>query len=592
MDGPNVSVKPCNVLFVSPAFPVNTFWNLKAMCAVVDARHMQIPLGLITVAALLPAHWTCRLVDRNVSELTDNDLDGADVVMTGGMNVQRFDCLAVVERAQRHGKPVVVGGPDATSEPDLYAQADFVVTGEVEVIIGDFVAAWEAGERFGRFAAEKFKADITRTPVPRFDLLQRRDYLHYSVQFSRGCPFTCEFCDIIELYGRVPRVKTVGQFLGELEALHASGYRGHLDFVDDNFIGNKKAVKALLPPLIEWQKRHRYPFWFSTEASLNLAGDDDLLALMRAANFGVVFVGIESPDPETLVSTRKKQNVRGDIAASVHRIQAAGLIVIAGFIVGFDSERASIAGQMIVCIEAAAIPVCMAGLLVALPNTQLHRRLELEGRLFPSTWLTDKARTGGGDQCMLGLNFITRRPRREILTDYRRVIDAIYTPPAYFARVRDCVSRLGPWPPHGGTTVFSARWHFLGIGDNNWRALSRLVWGAARGGPRTLFSLLRTLAWAVRKDPDLLTAVGVLSAFYLHLGPFSRTVSRSALRQIEALDRPDLQHASPIRRRKVDRVQRQDTQRTGTPVESAPRSHSTSRTTRIRPTTPPSPRPP
>ncbi|HYD05478.1 MAG TPA: radical SAM protein, partial [Reyranella sp.] len=380
----------CNVLLVAPAFPRNTFWHLGATCSVVGARHTQPPLGLMTVAALLPTTWTCRLVDRNVAELKEADLIWADLVMTGGMNVQRFDCLAVIELAQRHGKPVAVGGPDVTSQPEVYAGADFVVSGEAEDVIAAFVSAWNDGRRCGTFVAERSSVDVTRTPAPRFDLVRRSDYLYFSVQFSRGCPFTCEFCDIIELYGRVPRVKTVAQVLGELEALYASGYRGHLDFVDDNFIGNKKAVKALLPALIEWQRTRGYPFWFSTEASLNLADDEGLLALMHQANFGAVFVGIESSDAATLAATRKKQNTRRRIADSVHRIHAAGIFVLAGFIVGFDTEQHDVAPEMIACITEAAIPVCMAGLLVALPNTQLYRRLQREDRLFSLEWLLDR----------------------------------------------------------------------------------------------------------------------------------------------------------------------------------------------------------
>jgi radical SAM superfamily enzyme YgiQ (UPF0313 family) len=516
-------------------------WNLKATCAVAGARYPQIPLGLITVAALLPADWECRLVDRNTSELTDADLDWAELVMTGGMNVQRPDCEAVIERAQARGRPVVVGGPDVMSEPQAYAGVDFVVVGEAEGVIDQLVAAWNAGERRGTFRAEKFTADITRTPVPRYDLLRRADYLHYSVQFSRGCPFTCEFCDIIELYGRVPRVKTIDQMLGELEALYRAGYRGHVDFVDDNFIGNKKAVKALLPHLVDWQRERHYPFWFTTEASINLADDAELLALMRSANFGLVFVGIESPDEDTLVAMRKKQNARRSLAGSVHRIQSAGLIVAGGFIFGFDSERDSMANSMIACIEEAAIPMCFLGLLLALPNTQLYRRLEHEGRLFPWSWLAEVFREQGGDQCTLGLNFETRRPRRDILRDYRRALDALYAPRAYFARVRQVAARLGPWPAYGAAPQAVARWRFLGLSDLDWLPLLRLLRAALRAGPGTLVHVVLTLLWAARTDSRRLGAVGLLAAVYLHLGPFARSVSASAKRQIAAIDCGDWQ---------------------------------------------------
>jgi len=529
-------MKKCNVLLVSPAFPLNTFWNLKATSKVAGARHPAIPLGLLTVAAMLPPEWTCRLIDCNVTDLADSDLDWADLVMTGGMNVQRAHCMEVIERAQRRGKPVAVGGPDVSSEPHDYAAADFVVTGEAEHIIEKFIEAWNSGLRRGTFNAERFSVDVTQTPAPRFDLVRRSDYLFYSLQFSRGCPFNCEFCDIIELYGRRPRVKTVEQFMREIETLYRTGYRGHLDFVDDNFIGNKKAVKALLPVLSDWQKRHGYPFWFSTEASLNLADDDDLLAAMRAANFAIVFVGIESPDTTTLVSMRKKQNTRRSIAASVHKIYAAGMLVIAGFIIGFDTEGASVSEEMIRCIEEAALPISIVGLLVALPNTQLARRLRQEGRLYPSAWLMANAKEQGGDQCTLGLNFETRRPQREVLVDYKRVIDTIYSPAAFFERAVGVARRLGNWPAHGGAQT-PPRWVFLGFTNSDWMGLFRLLVSAARTNRATFIQVVRTLIWTLRNAPQAMHAVSIYAAFYLHLGPFSRWVSASIARRIDQIDR-------------------------------------------------------
>src|SRR4051794_23200135 len=222
--------------------------------------------------------------------------------------------------------------------------------------MAEFVAAIDGGAGHGVFEAAKFQIDVRKSPIPRFDLLKLENYLSVGVQFSRGCPFNCEFCDIIELYGRVPRTKTNEQMLAELEALYAIGHRGHVDFVDDNLIGNKKAIKLFLPVLIEWQKQHGYPFEFSTEASVNLADDDALLGLMRDARFFTVFVGIESPDTDTLIAMQKKQNTRRSLAASINKIYGAGVYVNAGFILGFDSEKGSIAEGMIDCIEDTAIP--------------------------------------------------------------------------------------------------------------------------------------------------------------------------------------------------------------------------------------------
>ncbi len=258
--------------------------------------------------------------------------------MFSGMITQQLDLLRLAARCAERGVTTVVGGPDVSSNPEIYAAIDIRVIGEAEGIIEDFLAAWRAGTRQGEFRAPLHTVDVTTSPTPRFDLLDFSAYLNVNVQLSRGCPFLCEFCDIIELFGRKPRAKTSQQVLAELDRLHALGYRGHVDFVDDNLIGNKKAVKAFLPKLVEWQKARGYPFEFSTEASLNLADDAEFLGMMRDAGFFATFVGIESPDPEVLVAMKKKQNTKRDIAHSVHTIQSYGIFVIAGFIIGFDNE--------------------------------------------------------------------------------------------------------------------------------------------------------------------------------------------------------------------------------------------------------------
>ena len=291
-------------LLVYPRFSGSSFWNYRETCEVIGAKHPAPPLGLITVAALLPASWDLRLVDRNIDDLSAADVAWADVILTGGMLPQQADTLAIVELAHGQAKPVVVGGPDVTSSPDRYASADFRVLGEAEGVIDDFVLAYLAGHPNGLFESPKFQVDVTRSPIPRFDLLNFNHYVQIGVQFSRGCPFTCEFCDIIELYGRKPRAKTTAQMLAELERLYQLGYRGHVDFVDDNLIGNKKAVKNVLPALREWQERKGFPFEFSTEASLNLADDTELLGMMKAAAFFAVFIGIETPDTATLIGNQ------------------------------------------------------------------------------------------------------------------------------------------------------------------------------------------------------------------------------------------------------------------------------------------------
>ncbi|MGH7056198.1 MAG: B12-binding domain-containing radical SAM protein [Stellaceae bacterium] len=564
----------CRVLLICPRFSGQSFWNFTAACEVYGARFPAAPLGLITVAALLPDSWQCRLVNRNTEELAAADLDWADLVMTGGMLPQRPDTQAVIALAQQHGKPVVVGGPDATSSPEAYSAADFRVLGEAEGVIDAFIAAWDAGARQGLFEADKFTIDVTRTPIPRYDLLRRSHYVYYGVQFSRGCPFTCEFCDIIELYGRVPRVKTVAQILAELEALYHLGYRGHLDFVDDNFIGNKKAVKALLPHVIAWQKERGYPFEFSTEASINLADDDALLALMRAANFFAVFIGIESPDADTLVSTRKKQNTRRVLAACVHRIYRAGMFVTAGFIVGFDSERDSVADSMAACIEDTAIPACMVGLLYALSNTQLTRRLAREGRLFASSSVIS-GDLELGDQCTRGLNFHTTRPRREVLADYRKILQRIYRPAAYYARLQAMVAMLDR--PLLDKRRAPRRGRIAGVPLHDLVLLWRLTWRIAVRQPRAFRHFGRTLYRCARDNPRALGYVGMLASLFLHFGPFSRFVITELDRQIAKIDAgewrpPDVTSPDVTQARSVspEEVPRSESGRSPAAVEKLP----------------------
>jgi radical SAM superfamily enzyme YgiQ (UPF0313 family) len=516
--------RSCNVLLVYPRFASGTFWNFEEACKLFGARYPAAPLGLITVAALLPPAWTVRLVDRNAEELTDDHLEWADLVMTGGMLTQQRDTLDVIDLCHAEGKPVVVGGPAVTSTPQIYAAADFRVLGEAEGIIDEFITAWEAGAREGLFEAEKFTVDVTKSPIPRFALLNFDYYLHIGVQFSRGCPFTCEFCDIIELYGRVPRAKTNAQMLMELDELYRLGYRGHVDFVDDNLIGNKKAVRTFMPELKAWLERNDYPFEFTTEASVNLADDDDFLAAMSEANFVGVFMGIESPDTDTLIAMKKKQNTRRSLVESIHKIYAAGLFVTAGFIVGFDSEKGSVANGMIKLIEDAAIPVCMVGLLYALPNTQLTRRLEKEGRLHPTP---DPHLAGAGDQCTVGLNFDTLRPRQDILLDYKRILEKVYDPAAYAARLERLASTVNNSQRRRRTKPNDQLNRFSGP-DMVHRIISNLP------EPREVF--WPTFKRCLSSNPQSARWIVALTALYLHLGPFSRYVIGQIDQKIEALE--------------------------------------------------------
>jgi len=521
-----VTVDTCKVLMIFPRFNTNSFWNYRATCELKGARYPAAPLGLITVAALLPQSWEVRLVNRNTETLGEADLEWADLVMTGGMLFQQPDTLRIIEMCRMRRKPVVVGGPDATSTPEIYNRANFQVLGEAEEIMKDFVAAWRSGAERGVFRAPMGQTDVTKSPTPRFDLLKLEDYLHVGIQFSRGCPFNCEFCDIIELYGRVPRTKSNEQVLAELDALYALGHRGHVDFVDDNLIGNKKALKKFLPDLQRWLNKRKFPFEFTTEASINLADDPELLRALSAANFFGIFVGIESPDTDTLVLMRKKQNTRRSLQESISRIYSAGIGVFAGFIVGFDSENASIADAMIECIEDTAIPVCAVGLLYALPATQLGRRLLREGRLFSG--YDGPSPEDEGDQCTAGLNFETKRSRRDVLADYRAVLDAVYDPAAYFGRVR----RVGRMLKRGKRRLKAPLRYVL----RDARGFGRLVWRLPNAGPGTARQFWMMALDCAIHNPRALPFLFMLSALYLHYGPFSRQVIGQIDRQIEDID--------------------------------------------------------
>ena len=525
--GPIAAPHRRNVLLVYPRFSNESFWNYRKSCEVVGARYPTIPLGLITVAAMLPSHWDVRLVNCNTEELLDEDLEWADLVLSGGMLFQQASTRDLIDLCRARGKQVAVGGPDVSSSPHIYERANFRVVGEAEGIIDKFIATVETGGNEGLFEAPKYQIDVTKTPKPRFDLLKFEHYMHIGVQYSRGCPFTCEFCDIIELYGRVPRTKSTEQMLEELETLYELGYRGHVDFVDDNLIGNKKAVKAFLPHLIKWLEERDYPFEFSTEASLNLSDDAELLDLLKKANFFLIFVGIESPDTETLIAMRKKQNTRRSIPESVHRIYDHGIFVTAGFIVGFDSEKGSVAQPMIDLIEEAAIPMAVIGLLFALPNTQLTRRLAREGRLHANSEFLPK---GTGDQMATGSNFETKRPRLDVLRDFRRVLHTAYTPEAYCRRIDRLVSLLD----------CSGRRRELPKGDMRAKmGTFNVVQEILRRMPEHRELFWRTFTKALNTNPGALRAVVTLMGFYLHIGPYARYAVGQIDRQIAVLESDD-----------------------------------------------------
>jgi len=420
------------VLFVYPEFP-DTFWSFKHALPFQGKRSAYPPLGLLTVSALLPSKWERRLVDMNVRSLKDSDLDWADVVFFSGMMVQGPSMKAEIARAKRRGLRTVVGGPIASAQDPAIAEANHIVEGEAEEMIAELAADLERGEAKPHYAKGNLP-DLKRVPLPDLHLASLRRYSAMAVQFSRGCPFTCEFCDIIEIYGRRPRTKAPEQILAEFDQLYHYGWRGPVFLVDDNFIGNKKCVKLLLPQLVAWMRDHKFPFSLFTEASLNLAEDPDLLRLMREAHFTRVFLGIETPVEESLKETTKFQNLRQDLLESVRLIQSHGIEVMAGFIVGFDNDPPDVFQRQIQFIREAAIPLSMVGLLTALPNTQLWRRLKAEGRLLKQSL---------GNNTLADLNFIPKMDTQELLAGYRKILETIYSPREYFERASAFLSQLG-----------------------------------------------------------------------------------------------------------------------------------------------------
>src|SRR3989449_2642421 len=417
------------VLLVNPEFP-ETYWSFRHALPFECKRCAFPPLGLLTVSALLPKSWERRLVDMNVRSLKESDIEWADIVFATAMLVQKDSLRDAVKRCKAHGKRVVLGGPYVTTTIEDLPEADHIFLGEAETTLPQFVKDLERGQAQRSYKAAE-RPPLSTTPVADFHLAEMKRYSAMSVQYSRGCPFNCEFCDIIEIYGRVPRTKSNQQILAELDALLRLGWRGTVFIVDDNFIGNKKNVRQLMPELADWQERNGFPFSLLTEASVNLADDDDLLSIMQRAGFRRVFLGIETPVEESLKEAQKSQN-RGNLLDSVKKIQSYGMEVMGGFIVGFDNDPEDIFERQIKFIRESAIPLAMVGLLNALPDTQLWKRLEREGRLLGEA-------SGNNTTCTF--NFKTRMDPALLIQGYQTIMRTIYSPREYYQRALDSMRR-------------------------------------------------------------------------------------------------------------------------------------------------------
>ena len=474
-------------LLLYPYFP-KTFWSYDEFMKIAGLKAFIPPLGIITVAALLPQDWQIRFYDRNVNEETDADWQWCELVILSAMVAQKQDFLAQIEKAARLGKKVAVGGPYPTSIPEdaLSAGANYLILDEGEITVPQFLNAIAQGEAQGIFRACE-KPDITKSPIPRFELLKRDDYLWMAIQFSRGCPFQCEFCDITNLYGRKPRTKDPSQILAELQTLYDLDWRGSIFMVDDNFIGNKRNVKLLLRELIPWMQERNYPFTFITEASVNLAEDEELLDLMVQAGFYSVFLGIETPDQDSLEVTRKFQNTRQPLVEACRTINQAGLLIYAGFIIGFDGERAGAGKRIQAFVEETSIPQPMFGILQALPNTALWQRLKQEQRLLENVTVSDQNSL---------MNFIPTRPLAEIAQEYLEALWTMYEPQNYLRRCFEHCLRIAPnpklqqnayFPPGKGLRLaaqlfWRQGWKRQDIRAQFWRQL----WGILRTKPQFL----------------------------------------------------------------------------------------------------------
>jgi radical SAM superfamily enzyme YgiQ (UPF0313 family) len=452
-----------NVLLIYPLFP-KSFWSFEKTLALLDRKAMLPPLGLVTVAAILPQEWNFKLVDRNIRQITAAEWAWADLVILSAMIVQKEDLLAQIQEAKGRGKRVAVGGPYPTALPQEVTDvgADYLILDEGEITLPLFIDAISRGETSGIFRSSGEKPDVTNTPIPRFDLLEFDAYAEMSVQFSRGCPFQCEFCDIIVLYGRKPRTKSPAQLLAELDYLYELGWRRSIFMVDDNFIGNKRNVKLFLKELQPWMVAHEYPFSFATEASVDLAQDQELMDAMVRCNFGSVFLGIETPDEESLAFTQKFQNTRDSLSEAVYKITRSGLRVMAGFIIGFDGEKSGAGARIVKFVEQTSIPTALFSMLQALPDTALWHRLAKENRL--------RSKSANINQTTL-MNFVPTRPLAEIASEYVEAFWELYEPSRFLDRAYRHYRILGEatYPKKGKGAKKPLNWKVL-------RALLTICW--------------------------------------------------------------------------------------------------------------------
>ncbi len=461
------------ILLIYPEFP-ETFWSFTRALKFVSKKSAIPPLGLLTVASMLPDDWELSLIDMNVNHLKKKSLEGVDYVFISAMSVQRQSALDIIEICIREGVKVVAGGPLFTTSYMEFPGVDHFVLNEAEITLPEFLFDLANGTPRHLYKSGSW-ADVTKTPSPDLKLLKIKKYASMSLQYSRGCPFNCDFCDITLLYGRKVRIKKTEQVIRELENLYHLGWRENVFFVDDNFIGNRQILKnEALPAIAGWMKKRKYPFSFNTQASINIADDDELMRLMVDAGFEKVFIGIETPNEESLIECSKMQNKGRDMVSCIKKIQRSGMEVQGGFIVGFDSDPKTIFDDQIRFIQKSGIVTAMVGLLEALKGTDLYKRLDRENRLLGEE-------TGDNTDC--SINFIPKMDLNELVEGYKRIVSSIYSPKYYYYRIRDFLKEYNPprkkffrFKPVHFLTIFKTTFYLGVIGKERLYYWKLMLW--------------------------------------------------------------------------------------------------------------------
>ncbi len=499
------------ILLVSPQYP-DTFWSFKYALRFISKKAAFPPLGLLTVAAMLPNEWQKKLVDMNTTTLTEEHIKWADYVFVSAMIVQKESVKEIIARCKKFNTKIVAGGPLFTTAYKQFALYDQVelgdvahfMLGEAEAILPRFLEDLQKGRAQHTYTANEHP-DITKTPIPLWELIDMKKYAEMSIQYSRGCPFNCEFCDIIILDGHRPRTKDKNQLVAELDALYRQGWRDSVFIVDDNFIGNKRRLKSeTLPAVIEWSREREYPFGFFTEATINLADDEELMQLMTKAGFDTVFVGIETPNEESLVECNKAPNINRDLIASVKKIQNYGLQVQGGFIVGFDSDPLSIFKRQISFIQRSGIVTAMVGLLNAPPGTKLYQRLKKENRLLPG---------GSGDNTDGTINFIPKMNHETLVNGYKNIVKTIYSSRQHYERIKTFLTEYRP------RRLRKSKLHFYQIG-----AVVKSMWFLGVKEKRGRRYYWRLFSSTLLKEPRFFPLFISLAIYGFHFRKVARKI--------------------------------------------------------------------